>query len=128
MREKLGIRKYYTTTQAATVCHISPSTLLRAIRHKRLNAFATPGGHFRVAHDDLQAFLNSSRLTASSSATAKHRILIAGPETPALRRLRQTLEADPAWDVRSSRSLPGNRGSIAGFQAEVLAQGIPPKR
>lgn len=60
MRETKEPRRYLTTTQAARRAHVSPSTLLRAVQTKKLKAFSTPGGHFRVDPASLEAFLQSS--------------------------------------------------------------------
>ena len=60
MRETKEPRRYLTTTQAARRAHVSPSTLLRAVQTKKLKAFSTPGGHFRVDPASLDAFLQSS--------------------------------------------------------------------
>jgi excisionase family DNA binding protein len=59
-RDKKEVRKYLTTTQAARIAHLSPSTLLRAVQGKKLRAFSTPGGHFRIDPASLEAFLKSS--------------------------------------------------------------------
>ena len=51
--KKRGRREYkfgspMTTTQAASLVHVSPSTILRAVQMKKLRAFKTPGGHSRL--------------------------------------------------------------------------------
>lgn len=48
--------KLYTTTQAATMLNLSPSTVLRAVKDKQLKAGHTPGGHFRIPESAIEAF------------------------------------------------------------------------
>lgn len=48
-----------TTTQAAAIVGLSPSTVLRAIKDGKLKAWATPGGHWRVALADVHSLGDS---------------------------------------------------------------------
>ncbi len=48
--------KRYTTTQAAKILGLSPSTVLRAVKDKALAAHTTPGGHFRIPAPAVEAF------------------------------------------------------------------------
>ena len=45
-----------TTGQIARICHVSPATVLNWIHDRGLNAYATPGGHYRVQPSDLKSF------------------------------------------------------------------------
>lgn len=53
-------RKTLTTTQAARLASISPSTMLRAAQAGQVKAFKTPGGHFRVDPNSLKNFVPKS--------------------------------------------------------------------
>ena len=48
--------KSLTTGQIARMCQVSPATVLNWIRDRGLNAYVTPGGHYRVQLADLEAF------------------------------------------------------------------------
>ena len=48
-----------TTGQVARYCHVSRATILNWVRKRKLKAYATPGGHFRVLAADLLAFLEA---------------------------------------------------------------------
>lgn len=55
MRMRLGEPKEtVTTSKAAKLLGLSPSTVLRAIEHGQIQAWKTPGGHNRVVLSDVQ--------------------------------------------------------------------------
>jgi excisionase family DNA binding protein len=45
--------KALTTGQAASLCSVTPDTVLKWIRSGRLAATRTPGGHHRISQDDI---------------------------------------------------------------------------
>ena len=47
---------YLTTGQAAKACQVSLVAVKNWIKEGKLNAFQTPGGHFRIPADELQRF------------------------------------------------------------------------
>src|SRR5690606_5088680 len=48
--------KYYTTFEASRLLGVSLPTVVNWIKANRLKAHKTPGGHRRIARDDLIAF------------------------------------------------------------------------
>lgn len=60
----MKIEKRYTTTQAAKLLGLSPSTVLRAVNDKKLKAQVTPGGHFRITRSAVMDF--QKKLTLGS--------------------------------------------------------------
>lgn len=52
---------YLTTGQAAKACQVSLVAVKNWIREGKLNAFQTPGGHFRISADELQRFRAAHR-------------------------------------------------------------------
>ncbi len=64
LREGLGVdsgpafmRRFYTTYEAAHVLGVSLPTVVNWIEARRLKAHRTPGGHRRIAREDLGAFM-----------------------------------------------------------------------
>lgn len=59
----LGMKRGHTmtTTSAAKVCGVSSSTLLRAVKARKIKASKTPGGHYRVTLADVRAFMGGKR-------------------------------------------------------------------
>jgi len=50
-------KTYYTTFKISKLCGVNPTTVQNWVKEKKLPAFQTPGGHRRVQHEDLIAFL-----------------------------------------------------------------------
>jgi excisionase family DNA binding protein len=52
------MRRFYTTYEAAHALGVSLPTIVNWIKARRLKAHRTPGGHRRIAREDLAAFMN----------------------------------------------------------------------
>jgi len=50
------MEKPLTTGEIARICQVSQATVLNWIRDRGLNAYATPGGHYRVFPSELREF------------------------------------------------------------------------
>ena len=51
------MRRFYTTFEAARVLGVSLPTVVNWIKARRIKAHRTPGGHRRIAREDLAAFM-----------------------------------------------------------------------
>lgn len=47
-----------TSSNIASYCQVSKSTVLEWIKSGRLKAFSLPSGHYRIDRDDFRDFLN----------------------------------------------------------------------
>ncbi len=54
--------KPLTTGDIARACQVSQATVINWIRDRGLNAYTTPGGHFRVQVTDLKTFAEQYRM------------------------------------------------------------------
>lgn len=54
--------KPLTTGDIARACQVSQATVINWIRDRGLNAYTTPGGHFRVRVTDLETFAAQYRM------------------------------------------------------------------
>lgn len=54
--------RLFTSHEVASLVQVSPSSVLKWIEQGKLRAFRTPGGHRRVASDELVEFLRSHHL------------------------------------------------------------------
>jgi excisionase family DNA binding protein len=50
-------RELLSTGEAASLCSVTPDTVLRWIKKGRLQAARTAGGHYRVARSDIEPFM-----------------------------------------------------------------------
>jgi excisionase family DNA binding protein len=55
-----------TTGQAARYCHVSQATILNWIKKGKLEAYATPGGHYRILLPDFLSFLEMYKMPVDS--------------------------------------------------------------
>ena len=51
------MKRYYTTHEAARLLGVSLPTVVNWIKDRRLQCHRTPGGHRRIAREDLAAFM-----------------------------------------------------------------------
>jgi excisionase family DNA binding protein len=98
-RDKKEARRYLTTTQAARLAHLSPSTLLRAVQGKKLKAFSTPGGHFRIDPASLETFLRSSGIQGG-----KKKVWLVRLSPVERKKLLENLAGDEAFSVSEETS------------------------
>jgi two-component system response regulator VicR len=49
--------RFLTTGDVADYCQVSRSSVFRWIREGKLEAFTTPGGHYRVPENEFRNFL-----------------------------------------------------------------------
>lgn len=77
-----------TSHQVASLVQVSPSSVLKWIEQGKLRAFRTPGGHRRVASDELLEFLRAHRLPVPSELEEERvRLLVIDDEPTYLRTL-----------------------------------------
>ncbi|MDY7039632.1 MAG: helix-turn-helix domain-containing protein [Chloroflexota bacterium] len=55
-----------TTGDVARYCQVSPVTVFRWVRNGKLEAYTTPGGHYRIRKGDFRAFLKESGMPIRS--------------------------------------------------------------
>ena len=72
--------KYYTTSEVAKVCNVHRNTIIGAIRKGLLKIHRTPGGHARIAQEDLDDFCHRRSLPTTSLISRNNRALILDPD------------------------------------------------
>jgi excisionase family DNA binding protein len=87
-----------TTGDVARLCGVTRDGVGHWIRAGKLPAFRTPGGHFRIQADDLQAFLRRSGSGGPVTSTTGQCILVVDDE-PAIRALLSELLSDAGFEV-----------------------------
>jgi excisionase family DNA binding protein len=69
--------KIFSLPQAARYCSISRGTLWRCVKSGDLKAFLTPGGHYRILKEDLEAFMQAKGMYFSEQDYSdKKKILV----------------------------------------------------
>lgn len=108
---------YYTTGEVADLCHVSVTTIFRAVTNNHLKAHTTPGGHFRIAKEDVLEFLKKNRLSTEEEENNTKKILIVENNPAELRMFQRALESETNFTIR---------GTESGYQAGFITQSFKP--
>ncbi|MFC1650281.1 response regulator, partial [Candidatus Latescibacterota bacterium] len=74
-------KKILTIPQAAELCAVERMTMWRWVKAGYIDAFVTPGGHYRIRREDLESFLEDKGVkTISKENFSKAKILIVDDE------------------------------------------------
>jgi len=86
-------KKPYTTGEVANLSHVTINAVKKWINSGKLQAFRTPGGHFRITRDDFKDFVSRYRLQIKDEVfPERKKILIADDVPEVLEFLRAALE------------------------------------
>jgi len=87
-----------TTGDVARYLHVSQFTVSKWIRQGKLNAYVTPGGHYRIRPDEFRSFLKRYRMPIDEeffeSRSSPHRILVVNSDAQAIKRIARTLSSN----------------------------------
>lgn len=87
-------KKPYTTGEIAGFCHVTINAVKKWIASGKLNAFRTPGGHFRVSKEDFIAFLGKYKLDIKEGMfPERKKILIIDDEKDVVEYIKGALES-----------------------------------
>lgn len=91
------MKKFFTTSEAAQICGVAHTTVIRWIGEGKLKAHETPGGHRRIESKDLLGFLKRFGIPVPDSLAAEHpfRVLAVDDEKVMLSMLRKMVDASP---------------------------------
>jgi len=80
MREQ----RAYTTFEAAKLCHVTHHSIKNWIKQGLIRASRTPGGHYRILEEDLDAFREKYDMFTPRRRPGQKRIMIVDDEQDAL--------------------------------------------
>src|SRR5512145_21311 len=114
---------FYTTFEAARLLGVTLPTVVNWIKARRLKAHRTPGGHRRIAREDLAAFMVRHGMPMPVELTgavpARRKALVVGGQGPAREGLvRQLVAAGYAVEQASPGFAAG--AAAARFEPDVL--------
>lgn len=117
------MRGFYTTHEAARLLEVSLPTVVNWIEARRLKAHRTPGGHRRIAREDLAAFMLRHGMPLpeelSGAAPARRKALVLGETGPLREGLaRQLAEGGYAVEQASPGFSAG--AAAARFQPDLV--------
>ncbi len=117
------MQSFYTTFEAARLLGVSLPTVVNWIKGRRLKAHRTPGGHRRIAREDLAAFMLRHGMPVpaelSGAAPARRKALVVAEPGPAREgSVRQLAAAGYAVEQASPGFAAG--AAAARFEPDVL--------
>ena len=115
--------RFYTTFEAARLLGVSLPTVVNWIKARRLKAHRTPGGHRRIAEEDLAAFMLRHGMPVppelSGAAPERRKALVIGEAGPAREGAVRLLAANGYAAEQASPGFAAGAAS-ARFQPDVL--------
>lgn len=85
-------KKFYTTSDVARICNVHRNTIIGSIRKGLLNIYRTPGGHARIAEEDLLAFCRERNLPVNLRGTRNDKVLVVDDDPLLTRVIKAGLE------------------------------------
>jgi excisionase family DNA binding protein len=99
-------KRPYTTGEIASLCHVTINAVKKWIASGKLNAYRTPGGHFRVDKGDFNSFISSYRLKIKQELfPEKKKVLIIDDEPQVVEYLKDALrtgEKDYQYEIETA--------------------------
>jgi CheY-like chemotaxis protein len=101
--EKSAIKSIYTTHDLSRLLHVNPRSVINWIEQDLLQSFRTPGGHRRVRHDDLLAFLRKHKIPMPGAlAGGSFSVLVVEDEAEVAKMIQTFLEGQPGYRVNTA--------------------------
>jgi excisionase family DNA binding protein len=128
--EMFRMRLFYTTFEAARLLGVSLPTVVNWVKARRLKAHRTPGGHRRIAREDLAGFMlrHGMPLPAelSDAVPSRHKVLVVDVPGPAREGMaRQLAAAGFAVELASPGFAAGAAAARYAPDAVLLHAGAP---
>lgn len=77
-------KRLYTTGEIAELCHVTINAVKKWIAAGKINAFRTPGGHFRINSCEFMAFLDKYKLEIKEEAFPERRRILVVDDEPGI--------------------------------------------
>jgi excisionase family DNA binding protein len=110
-----------TTGQAARYCHVSQATIVNWIKDGKLEAYTTPGGHYRIPQSDLVSFLELYKMPISAELreSQQPRVLLVG-DSPRINHLANRLDEGGRFDISLASSDYAASAQMAGSHPHAV--------
>ena len=102
--EKSAIKSIYTTHDLSRLLHVNPRSVINWIEQDLLQSFRTPGGHRRVRHEDLIAFLRKHKIPMPAPlTTGTFSVLVVEDEEDVSKMIQAFLVSQNGYRVSSAK-------------------------
>ncbi len=94
-----------TTSEVAQYCQVTNDGVVKWIKAKKLRAYSTPGGHYRIRKSDFKDFLGRYGMPVDTTffAEEKKRILVVDDESGVVEVISQALADAQSFQIASAR-------------------------
>jgi excisionase family DNA binding protein len=93
----------YTTHDVSRLLHVNPRSVINWIEQSLLPSYRTPGGHRRIRHDDLLAFLRKHEMpTPASLLEGQFNVLIVDDEHGIIDIIQTFLQRQGGYEIASA--------------------------
>ena len=117
------MNRYYSTHEAARLLGVSLPTVVNWIKARRLRCHRTPGGHRRIAREDLAAFMLRHGIPLadelSDAAPDRRKVLVVGDLGPAREGLARQL-SQGGWSAEVTSPGFAAGATLARYQPHVV--------
>jgi excisionase family DNA binding protein len=110
--------RLFTTGYVAAACQVSLVAVKKWITQGKLRAIRTPGGHYRIAAEELERFRTEYRFTEATTAAA--RVLVVDDEPDIAMLIRDRLTQSDAWEVDTATQGYEGLLKVGTFRPDVL--------
>ena len=103
MANQIHSKTIYTTHEVSRLLHVNPRSVINWIEQNLLPSYRTPGGHRRIRHDDLLAFLRKHQIpTPASLVDGKFGILIVDDDPEIVALVKAFLERQGGYEISTA--------------------------
>jgi excisionase family DNA binding protein len=93
-------KSIYTTHEVSRLLHVNPRSVINWIEQNLLPSYRTPGGHRRIRHEDLLAFLRKHQIpTPASLVEGKFNVLIVEDDDEIADILKRFFEGQGGYEI-----------------------------
>lgn len=127
-RQKAKGPTYYTTYQVSKILGVSLPTVVNWVNSNKMRAHRTPGGHRRIARNDLIGFAREFNYPLSdeflAESTGRRRVLIVDDERDFSDMVRDYLGMKGKFDVEVADSGFAAGYTVARFKPDIILMDI----
>jgi excisionase family DNA binding protein len=97
------IKSIYTTHDVSRLLHVNPRSVINWVDQERMPSFRTPGGHRRIRHEDLMAFLRKQQIPIPPALVGDQFIvLVVEAESSVTDTIKTALESQGRYGVHTA--------------------------
>lgn len=114
----VGMKKVFSTGEAAAICKVSQQTVIRCFDSGRLRGFRVPGSRFRrIPRESLIHFMKENGIPLDLLESGRRKVLVVDDDPEIVELMVDVLQRDGRFEVKTASS---------GYDAGVVTQEFKP--